>query len=369
VGTKMQVIIGTSALNHFNVSPRTPKDLDVFVSSSIESKDDWHIIPEELLVMIPQQDGYATPDAVYTLKMSHAAWDIHWEKTAKDICFLSNFCTLIPDLYWAFHNYWKTVHGGKDFLSLKKNKDEFFTDNVTYYYDHDWLHEVVARPLVPAYKSALADSEDVMIDKVKFFNLPKNEQLRMFREEIKVIALERWCIPSGFKIHPYTAYYYSVKKTITNLTKNWATLFILENLKEIFKLKDNDWFLNFQETSTEERRQNWAKDNLSDPPVIPAIDQDAATLISAILFYYKFDDITHDTIRYDVKMQQTIGIKIKDVVETERAYFKTGQLIIEDRQGTLYSLPFLTVFELYSMIDIVNFRQVAVKTVTKITYQ
>lgn len=53
----------------------------------------------------------------------------------------------------------------------------------------------------------------------------------MFREEIATIALERWCIPSKGRISWYRAHIYAVRKTITTLTKGWATEFILMNLR------------------------------------------------------------------------------------------------------------------------------------------
>jgi len=56
----------------------------------------------------------------------------------------------------------------------------------------------------------------------------------MFREEIAVIAIERWLTNDVWKgkVPVTKAHNMSVKKTILHLTKNWATDFLVTNLVE-----------------------------------------------------------------------------------------------------------------------------------------
>jgi len=203
---------------------------------------DISIIPIEVMALVPVFTSgcysYATADAIYTMKLSHFEYDIHWEKTKLDILWLgAKGCKLIPELYEALKPIWRQEHGEKEFLSLKKGKEDFFTDAVTYVYDHDYLHELVAYPSRPMYENCLVEGEEVLIDKEKFFKMDREDQIRMFREETSVIAAERWMINPkyGGKISWYRAYMYSLRKTITRLTKGWASEFMVMNIEEFYK--------------------------------------------------------------------------------------------------------------------------------------
>ena len=225
------IVVGSTALKHFGLNRLEPKDLDIWLAIGTigNSKDDLFYLEPEILALIPTEEGYATPNAVYTIKCSHFAYDIKWEKNKKDILWLkSKGCVLIPKLYEELKKVWKKEHGNKEFLSLTKKSADFFDDHVKYKYDHDYLHSLVAHPNNPIYTECLSENQSVFIDKGKFFSLPKEKQLRMFKEEITVIAMERWVINGTADW--FKAYSMSLKKTITNLTKNWACDFIIENL-------------------------------------------------------------------------------------------------------------------------------------------
>lgn len=120
-------------------------------------------------------------------------------------------------------------------------------------FPHDLLHELVAYPNRPVYKGVLKDGEDVAIDKVKFDQLGFEQQVRMFREEITVIACERWLLNDYWKgkVSWYQAYMWSLKKTVTNLTKGWATDFIVLNLEHFIK-PDFSYFKHLLTTLSED---------------------------------------------------------------------------------------------------------------------
>lgn len=133
----MQIIVGSTALAFYGLARSTPKDLDLW--SDIEDSSlvgsDSHIIPTDILKLVPYGvdpdsvapiKAYATPDAIYTIKCSHAGYPIKWEKTKLDILWLkARGCKLIPELYNALLEHWKAEHG-KIFLNLKQSKDDFF---------------------------------------------------------------------------------------------------------------------------------------------------------------------------------------------------------------------------------------------------
>lgn len=235
----MKIVVGSVALENYRMNRNQPKDIDYWVSGdSIPPFGDVTVMPEKILNLVPTFNGYATPDAVFTIKCSHLPWDIKWEKTKNDILWLkSHGCEVLTELHTELRKHWESVHGGKDFLSLNKPKEDFFNDHVTYLYDHDYLHEVVASPREPVYKSCLKDGEDVLIDRAKFDLLSFEDKVRMFREEVNVIALERWVLNPHWngQVSWYEAYGLALKKTIISLTKNWANVFIVENLDKFVK--------------------------------------------------------------------------------------------------------------------------------------
>lgn len=242
------IIVGSVALFQYSLNRNPPVDTDVWVSSehlvslSNLKKEvgnfDVAIVPQHILDLVPTEDGYATPDAIYTIKCSHAIYDIKWSKHKLDILHLKwNGCKIIPELYEALKLHWKEVHGNKDFLSLDKTKEQFFTDNVSYLHDHDFLHELVAYPNKPMYSNCLKEGHQVYIDRDKFKAMPFENQIRMFREEITVIAAERWLIPEKWrgKISWYQAYMLSLQKTVVSLTKGDYSYFLVDNLEHFIK--------------------------------------------------------------------------------------------------------------------------------------
>lgn len=230
------LITGSTAIKHWIPSFRSPTDKDVIVPlGTITSKGiDAIQLPLDIIKQIPNKDGYLTMDALVTLKMSHMGWDIKWNKHKKDVIFLKkNGANVIPELYNDLVTFWKTEHQNKPYLSLYKTKAEFFDDYVPHVYDHDYLHELIAHPNVPIYTKCLGINQQVAIDHEKFLSLPRNEQLLMFREEICVIALERWIVNDKLSqpVSLYYAYKFALHKTVTALTKNWACDFIINNIE------------------------------------------------------------------------------------------------------------------------------------------
>lgn len=230
------IIVGSTALKYFDITSKA-KDLDIWGTNPIDVVGiDYCQMPREILDLIPTLNNHATPAAILTIKMSHLSWDIKWDKTKRHILLLKSLgYKVIPELYTILKKHWETVHGDKTFLSLSKNKTEFFNDYVDYKYDHDYLHELVAFPCEPVYNRSLKQGEDVLVCKDKFFSMSLEDQIKMFREEITVIAIERWLVHNSYTGSWYTAYIEALKKTITNLTKNWANDFIIDNLEKFVK--------------------------------------------------------------------------------------------------------------------------------------
>jgi hypothetical protein len=253
----VRVVVGSTALYQHGIITRQPNDLDVWVTSDeVLSEDmscDSKVLPDYIFSLLETTEFdhqlskvselhpciAATPDTIYTIKCSHLGWsNPMWEKHKRDVLYLKIAgCNIIEPLYEALVEYWKEKLGNKEFLSLDKSKVDFFTDHVDYKYDHDYLHTLVAHPHPPVYTRVLKDGCEVMIDRDKFFLLSHDDQVRMFKEEIATIALERWVLNPYWRggVSWYKAHKLSVQKTITNLTKGWATDFLVRNLDEIYR--------------------------------------------------------------------------------------------------------------------------------------
>jgi hypothetical protein len=195
----------------------------------------WHpfmdeYVPWRYLRIVSEKLAY--PNELYTIKISHAGWDLgfgSWEKHMHDCDFLkSKGMTVIQPLYDVLVRVWQDVHGRKK-VNLTQDKASFFDDAVTRIYDHDSIHESVAYGDRPLYESVMKDDASVQTDMVKVRGLTCEQQLRLYREEIYATALERWVIPSDYRCSPTQAYARALKKTIVSLTKGWSTQFLAEN--------------------------------------------------------------------------------------------------------------------------------------------
>lgn len=237
----MEKIVGSrAAYNNLDGWSRYGNDCDIWSTEELPPfpGNDTSIMPLEVMEAFEDKIMYASLNDLYTIKISHMPWDIFWDKHLQDALALKlKFGGKINQpLYEALKKFWKVKHGNKDFLKLYQDKTEFFNVAVVKYYDHDWLHEVVSSPDQPVYKSVLKDGETVFTDRDKFMALPHDQKVKMLREEMTVIAFERWLIPLHKKrvvgrMSVHKAWSLSLRKTTTALTKGVYSEFICENLE------------------------------------------------------------------------------------------------------------------------------------------
>jgi len=218
----------------WDIQTTTVEEAAFFTDKTIFTGDRWDVFTDERLAAWPWGD-VATPDELYTMKISHGYWDINgtWNKHAADIVFLQRHgAQFIPELHDILLAIWKDRYPANP-ISLDKNAKEFFTDHVHYIYVHDTVHESVAYHDRPWFESILKDGSEVLVDNAKFWALPLEDQLELVREELYVIALERVLIPNDYKGSPLGAYRWALRRTATSLFKNkWAT-FLLLHLDEL----------------------------------------------------------------------------------------------------------------------------------------
>lgn len=243
----MALIIGSVAINKaLGYEYRKPKDLDFFGTDvkglgifNLPVEPFWH---DSFAGTQLDRDGFATLDELYTIKVSHAYWELKnrsWDKHMVDALALrQNGAVLDMELHKLLYPVWIETHGVKK-MNLAQAAGNFFDDAVVRIYDHDSIHDSVAFGQHPLYERILKDGETVDIDPVKMWNgLTFDEQVALFREEIAATALERWMIPTKYKFSPGLAYKLALKKTITSLTKGRSARFIVTNFEQFMKPHD-----------------------------------------------------------------------------------------------------------------------------------
>lgn len=244
----MLTLVGSRAIQlHFpefrRGSPGSDWDFftDCVVGSEPHVSDKVDIFEDVRLRKWPWTE-IATPDELYTIKLSHMFWEINgstenWNKHCYDAIFLQRQgCKFIPELYDLLFPIWKDLHGGRKAKLRGASKNGFFKDAVTRKYDHDSLHRSVALAAdgVPMYEKILKPGSEVDCSWELFEALTHDEKLDLCREEIYVTALERILVPNDLRADARRAYHWSLRRVLTSLfTGKWA-LFVALNLDELF---------------------------------------------------------------------------------------------------------------------------------------
>ena len=234
----MLLLVGSKAIKyHFPDFKREPKDTDYFVDRWWTKEEPgvegfFHPAIVDYFVNHGGTIGIASPDELYTIKVSHAFWDLKnssWEKHMFDTAFLkSKGAVLIPELYDVLYAVWEERYGAKK-ANLNATPEEFFKNTVARIYDHDSIHATVAYYDEPLFNRILRDGEGVAVSRAKFEDLSFEDKLRLVREECYATALERQVIPSDYTYSPRAAYAWALRKTITSFSKGWFPLFIVNN--------------------------------------------------------------------------------------------------------------------------------------------
>lgn len=238
------IVIGSTATYHHFPEARKPKDFDLF--SDHRDVDDydsdifWH---PDLKDWFGEDRRPATPDELYTIKVSHSYWELDngsWGKHIYDILFLKERgCRLLPELHDLLYKIWERKHGKKK-VNLTMESDTFFKDAVQRVYDHDSIHDSVAYFDAPMYTKVLKGGASVQMDMKAVWALPFDDQVRLFREEVYATALERILVPKNYNFSPGRAYTWALRRTVTSLTKGRSALFIVDNI-DTFRKPDVDY--------------------------------------------------------------------------------------------------------------------------------
>ena len=239
------LIIGSTAMKyHFPDFNREPKDIDIAVeqSDNLKSTREVEYLENPIIFKyIPAGKEYIDPDMLLTLKMSHLFFNINWDKHMWDVQFLlKKGCKYDFDIIVELYEYWKQYHPRHRRSDLNMSKDDFFTNAINYdEHEHDHLHTLINPE--PSYQKILVDGQDVEISEAKFNELTFDEKLDVIREEVYVMAYERY----KDKNH-LVAYSKMLKKFIMQHAPIWMFPFVVENYLKINRAEIN--FINLIKT-------------------------------------------------------------------------------------------------------------------------
>jgi len=230
-----RIIIGSSAMQyHFEDFNRVPKDLDYAVKEKDKnSTGDIEYLLNPILFKY-SKSKYLEPDLLLTLKMSHIFWNVNWDKHMFDIQFLlDRGCKVVRPLLGELYGFWCELHGSPNRSDLDQGKEAFFNNAINYdENEHDHIH-LFLNP-VPMYTRVLADGAEVDLDEDKFHALTHEDKLDFVREEVMVMAWERYR-----KYKFYVAYGFMLRKFIRQHVPIFAFDFAVENYKELTKVPYN----------------------------------------------------------------------------------------------------------------------------------
>ena len=132
---------------------------------------------------------------------------------------------------------------------LNTTKENFFTDNVPYVYDHDTIHKAVKHMDKPAYQYYMKEGEQVMCDKDKWEALPPIIKLYGVLEESYVLAIERAIVP--FNTDHYKAFKIALEKVCTSITSGWFREFAWEHYFTVLNMYDSTFVDKFNAALSE----------------------------------------------------------------------------------------------------------------------
>lgn len=227
-------LFGSHLIKKYFDDFRKTNDIDWVTNDESEIKKS--IVGEEEYYYIPfSPDREMTPDEIYTVKVSHAIYDIHWKKTMSDIRFLQiKGCKVIPDFLTKLREYWVTIHGDQKRTDFEVKPGKFFEDKVRRKINHDDMHQLLNPN--PTYKKII-NGEEVTPIPEKFLSLSDNDKKELMFEEAFVIAIER------FSNRPdKVAYHFSQQALVTRLHPVWLADFIILNWNKHYWIPTNSSF-------------------------------------------------------------------------------------------------------------------------------
>lgn len=207
-------------------------------------------------LVMSDKESFETPfgwvpnfDMLFTIKSSHKYLknSPHFWKTLVDYHIMKKLGAKVRPEYQEFLKLREKETYTYSHPKLNQSKESFFKDDsVQYVYDHDTIHESVARFERPAYTYYMKDGAQVQTEKDKFFACSRDIQLAGVVEEAAVLAIERSLVPHPGVKTALEAWRFALSKVCSSITSGWFRAFAYENALEILKLYPEGYWEKFQ---------------------------------------------------------------------------------------------------------------------------
>lgn len=234
---KKWLITGSVAAHHWFPEVWTkPEDIDILTPSIVKGTSEcrvetqWHEACDYIFNH-NSDPTFVDANFLFTIKLSHAEWNVKWEKTMRDIWkFQQAGCVFDTELLRLLKPVWRRIHGKKQ-VNLAQTVDQFFSnDAVTRVYDHEAVHEAVKFYSRPLHESIRPSLDSVWCSHEMFSKLSLRDQHLTATEEIMVTAIERCKLTSiSSKIDVLRATTYAHKQLVTSMTTGWFNQFLILN--------------------------------------------------------------------------------------------------------------------------------------------
>lgn len=287
----MLVLIGSEALNYHHYF-REPKDLDIlgyyddiqnfteemngkefgklksiypiakgkklairFENKNIEAEIVFQNTHSEVLYNLIKNDtktqiknGMYVPslNVLYLLKMSHRYLknSPHFLKTMEDILKMRELGAYIESEHWDLFKLREKETYSYGHPKLNKDKEEFFTDDVDYRYDHDTIHLSMKNLEKPAYMYFKPENEEVWCSKAMWNQCSEEIKLYAVLEETNVLALERSQVLFP-ETPPEKSFEIALSKVCSSITSGWFREFAWENYHKVKSLYQKNYVERF----------------------------------------------------------------------------------------------------------------------------
>ena len=124
-------------------------------------------------------------------------------------------------------------------INLNMRNEEFFADEsggmiVKRQFNHDAIHERIAFPGRPLYERFKYDQTKARLERSLFEAAPMATQLRLVREEVMAIAIERYLLPGRIpRTELQEAYWLALERVSTTLAKGWFRTFAASHYPQL----------------------------------------------------------------------------------------------------------------------------------------
>lgn len=187
---------------------------------------------------------------LYMIKLSHMYKKtsmVEFNKTRADIFLMEENGAVFDEEYRHIFELRKKETYDYSHPKLNQTKNDFFTDDVPYVYDHDSIHLAIKNLDKPAYQYFKPDENEVFCSKDLFDKQDENIKLLSVYEESCVLALERAIIPFGItdsdKIK--NRFEYALMKVCTSITSGWFRRYAWRNYDIVLNMFNMDFYHKF----------------------------------------------------------------------------------------------------------------------------